>query len=305
MLVAAYSFDNGAVVDVTGRGHDGTLFNTPTFPAGRNGLGIEFDSASSEYAQVADHADFTLGSAWTIMCWVNPTTVPASELVCKQNQWWFSIDGGFNHGFYKSGGGTASVLGLTAVTTGTWQHAACRYDGMNLQVVRNGVQNNTSAVGAFTMIDNTNPVRMGTWEGSTEFLDGILDDIRIYNEYLSDAQITALMNTPVIPVIGYQRLIGPLLLSTSAATLYSVPTGRRATISHVRLVNNTSSPVDVTMSIGADAAGTRIWDSKTLEADRSLSVKGPFTMEAGEVFQAFAGTSSAVTITLLGRVYAI
>lgn len=105
--------------------------------------------------------------------------------------------------------------------------------------------------------------------------------------------------------LGYKRLSGPSLLGTSAATLYTVDSGTRATISHVRLVNNTSSPVDVTMSIGADAAGTRIWDSKTLEADRSLSVKGPFTMEAAEVFQAFAGTASAVTATILGRVYAL
>lgn len=193
-------------MDVTGRGHDGSLVNSPTFPEGHTRLGIEFDSASSESVTIPDDPDFTFVAAWTFMCWVNPTTVPASELVCKQDQWWFSIDGGFNHGFYKSTGGTASVMGLTPAATGTWQHVACRYDGTNLQVVLNGTQNNTSAVGAFEMIDNTNPVRMGTWEGSTEFLDGILDDVRIYNEYLNDAAITTLMDTPVTGnIMGWIR----------------------------------------------------------------------------------------------------
>lgn len=87
---------------------------------------------------------------------------------------------------------------------------------------------------------------------------------------------------------------------TIAATLYTVPTGCRAIIDHIRLVNNTSSPVDVTMSIGADAASTRIWDSKTLAADESKSVKGPFTLESEEIFQAFAGTADAVTISAHG-----
>lgn len=104
---------------------------------------------------------------------------------------------------------------------------------------------------------------------------------------------------------GYKRLYGPALLATSAATLFNVPPRCRSIIDHIRLVNNTSSAVDVTMSVGADAAGTRLWDSLTLAADASKSVRGPFTLEDAEVFQAFAGTSNAVTITVLGRQYCL
>ena len=172
-LVASYSFDSGAAADVTGRGHDGTLVNSPTFPTGHIGLGLQCVSASSQYVEVADHADFTLGTLWTVMCWVKPTTLPAAacELVCKKNQWWFSYD------------------------DTNWQHVAGRYDGSNLQVVRNGAQVNTATPGSFTMIDNTELVRMGSWDGVIEFLNGALDDVRVFNEYLTDAQITAQMAT--------------------------------------------------------------------------------------------------------------
>lgn len=207
-LVAAYSFDSGAVADVTGRGHDGTLFNAPTFPSGHTNLGLQCLSASNQFVEIADHADFTLGTAWTVMCWVNLYSVSAlgTEFVCKQNQWWFSCDNvNFYHGFYKSIGGTKSITSLTSSSTlvGAWNHLAGRYDGSLLSLVLNGVQNNVATPESFTMIDNGNPVRMGTWDGSgAELLNGVLDDVRIYNEWLSDAQITELLNTPVG---GYQQ----------------------------------------------------------------------------------------------------
>lgn len=200
-LVAAYSFDDGAVTDATGRGHSGTLFNTPTFPTGHTSLGIECDSAQSEYVEIDDHADFSLGSAWTMMAWVKPTTIAASpgmEIVSKQDQWWWSFDTtNWYHGVYKAGGGTSSINSVAAPVADVWTHVAGRYNGTNLQLVLNGVQNNSGGEAAVTMIDNANKVRMGSWEGTTEFLDGILDDVRLLDTYEDDASITAYMNTPV------------------------------------------------------------------------------------------------------------
>lgn len=200
-LVAAYSFDTGAVVDDSGRGHPGTLFNSPTFPAGHTSLGLKCLASSTQYVEVADHADFTFTSTWTVMCWVKPTSLVVGELVCKRNQWWFSMDtaGKVQHGFYFSGGGNAAgVQSTNAMTAGNWYHWAARFDGTQYDVVFNGVQDTglTDASGK-TMADTTDPVRMGSWDGASEFLDATIDDVRIYNEWLSDAQITSLMNTPV------------------------------------------------------------------------------------------------------------
>src|SRR5262249_32459923 len=120
-IVAAYSFDTAAVVDDSGNGHNGTLFNSPTFPVGHTGLGFNGVAASSQYAQMDDSDVYNFGSSWTVMAWVKPTTFPAAgcEIICKQNQWWFSFQdvgggtNGFFHGFYKSIGGTASIGTLT------------------------------------------------------------------------------------------------------------------------------------------------------------------------------------------------
>lgn len=199
-LVAEYSFDAGDAVDNSGHGHDGTLHNTPTFPAGNTGDGLGLAAASSQYVEVADSADFSFGLAWTVMYWINPTSFAAdASTVIKQNQWWFALlTGGFvSHGFYRSGGTVGPVFSNAAISSGVWSHIACRYNGADLQLVFDGVQDNTLNVGEFSMSDSAEAVRFGSWDGATEFLDAVLDDVRIFDEYLSDSQITTYMNTPV------------------------------------------------------------------------------------------------------------
>src|SRR5262245_13594700 len=110
-LVAAYSFDSGAIVDQTGRGHTGTNHSC-TFPDGHTSLGLKAVAASSQYVSVADHADFHFGTTWTIMCWVNLASLTTGELVAKPNQWWFSTTGTGTvlQGFYFAGGGSSSGM---------------------------------------------------------------------------------------------------------------------------------------------------------------------------------------------------
>jgi Concanavalin A-like lectin/glucanases superfamily len=201
-LIAAYSFDNSTVADVTGRGHNGSLFNSPSFVTGHTSLGLDFESSLSQYVTVPDHVDFNLGNVWTVMCWANFESFPAggSELVCKANQWWFSTTAAAHvqGGIYKAAGGTQNVIGTTVVGSGSWQHVAFRSNGTNLHIVLNGTQDGDSGdVSPYTMIDTTDLVRMGSWDGATEFLDGILDDVRIFDTYLDDTTVTSYMNTPV------------------------------------------------------------------------------------------------------------
>src|SRR5262249_38355056 len=118
------------------------------------------------------------------------------ELVCKQNQWWFSLwlSSGIRYqaGVYKAGGGTQSVIGNNNIPRDAWTHLAYRSTGTNLQMVANGGEDGDSGnVSPYTMDDSANPVRMGSWEGITELLDAAIDDVRIFDVSLTDAQILA------------------------------------------------------------------------------------------------------------------
>lgn len=215
--MAAYSFDASDATDDSGNGHNGSLILSPTFPTGHTNSGVGFDGTSGQYVEIADHADFTFTNAWTVMTWVKFNSLLNASIVPKQDQWWFGYDtttGKFTHGFYLSGGGTSSTLSDSAPNTGQWYHAAARYDGSTLDIVLDGTPASSPTLITNTMIDSANPVRFGSWNGSSEFLDGVVDDVRIFNSFLTTAEVTTYMNTPVAPAAGGTAELRPFPISS-------------------------------------------------------------------------------------------
>lgn len=99
-----------------------------------------------------------------------------------------------------------------------------------------------------------------------------------------------------------KRLAGPALVGDTPATKYTVPASTQTTITRINVDNPSGADVQFTLSIGADAAGTRLYSSVTIRAGGGLDVYGPFTMETGEIIQAWAGTPSVLNLTINGDV---
>ncbi len=103
------------------------------------------------------------------------------------------------------------------------------------------------------------------------------------------------------------RITGPAQLSGAAATKYTVPAGQRLTIRHIHAENPSGGPVGFTMSIGADAAGTRLYDAYSIPgaaAGVSNSILDQFcyyVLEAGEIVQAWASSAATLTLTIDGE----
>jgi len=103
-----------------------------------------------------------------------------------------------------------------------------------------------------------------------------------------------------------KRLSGPAQLSTAATTIYTVPAATKTVVRYIHVQNPSGSPVNFTMSIGTDAAGTRIYDAYSIPG-AAPGVTGSVldlwcyhVLEAAEVLQAFCGTSSTLVITVDG-----
>ncbi len=97
-----------------------------------------------------------------------------------------------------------------------------------------------------------------------------------------------------------KRLVGPSFLTTSAVTQYTVPASTRTVIQRIHISNASGAPVTFTMSIGADAAGARLYDGVSIAAGRTYDAYGPFTLEAAEIIQALASANSALVIEVTG-----
>ena len=96
-----------------------------------------------------------------------------------------------------------------------------------------------------------------------------------------------------------KRLAGPALLTGSAATIYTSAGG--SVIETITVSNPSGSAVDLTMSVGPDAAGVRIFDGFSIPADthRQFRVYQPLT--DGQTIQAFGSTTGVLNVTLNGQ----
>lgn len=98
-----------------------------------------------------------------------------------------------------------------------------------------------------------------------------------------------------------KRLVGPSQLTGSAATLYTVPAATKTVVRYIHIENPSASPVALTMSIGADAAGTRIYDALAIAANSAQDFFCYHVLEATEILQGWAGTAATLVITVDGE----
>jgi hypothetical protein len=215
-LVGWWKLDDGSgtsAADSSGTGNTGTLQNGPTWTtSGEIGGALTFASASTQYVSVTDAASLRPAN-WTVSTWVNLTSLPSSggqtKLVAKDDSnsysdYGLSIDNGdhcaglnwrlyFNH----SDGTTYAICYAATINTGTWYLATGTWDGTTLTIYVNGVSVATSTPGSTPSTGAGGDLEMGheyNISGSI-YLNGTLDDVRVYNRALAAAEVSTLNNT--------------------------------------------------------------------------------------------------------------
>lgn len=97
-----------------------------------------------------------------------------------------------------------------------------------------------------------------------------------------------------------KRFHGPAQVSNAAATKLTVPASTRDIVRHIHVQNPSGAAVTFTLSIGADAAATRLFDAFSLGAGGILDHHCYYPLEAAEVIQALAGTNNVLVLTISG-----
>lgn len=93
------------------------------------------------------------------------------------------------------------------------------------------------------------------------------------------------------------RIIGPAQLTGAAATLYTTPASTITVLRHIHVSNPSGVAIGLTMSIGADAAGTRLFDGFSIPAGSEQDFFFYIPLAAAEIVQGFASTASVLVIT--------
>ena len=198
-LVGWWPF-NGNANDESGNGNNGTIYGA-TLISDRNGsINSAYDFNAN--AQIVCPQNNIPNQIFSLSVWINPDNYFANmEYVClgsSASTTWGAVASNNNLCISYGAGcsGTAGgILNNTSINTGNWTHLVYVSSGIggNTQIYKNGVligqvQNSTSIGGC-----SSQNLYFGVDIFSiSEFIDGKLDDIGIWNRALTDLEIATL-----------------------------------------------------------------------------------------------------------------
>ncbi len=188
-----------AAADVRGV-NAGTFVNAPTLGAASllasdtTNKALTLDG-TNDHVRVANSNSLRVAAPLTLEAWIKPTTVPASgsyaSVMTKRESYSLQFNGPrLELTIMQNGTRRRAQAPVGAVVAGQTYHVAGTYDGTTMRLYLNGVQVATTALtGAVTQ--NTNTLTIGSWDGSSEFLRGSIDEVAVYGTALSAARIAA------------------------------------------------------------------------------------------------------------------
>lgn len=212
---ASYDPVNNRTLDQSGNGHvaqlgDGSTVST--FPTKNLACkGHYFDSANSQYIQVASHPSFSFGNGTTnnpfsISFLMRLNTEGIFRSICKRgsgsDQEWQLTIAGSNQIYMNCFDDGSNYIGRTATLNvlrlqGKWAHVVGTYNGgttnSDIAIYVNQIQRDTanSTVGTYVAMSATNqPIEIGKY--LTGYADGDLANIRLFNLCLSPVQVSNL-----------------------------------------------------------------------------------------------------------------
>lgn len=167
---------------------------------GGPGNALDFDGVD-DFVDLA-LIDLSSGDAMTIEAWVKPNDITTNTFyhINRQELDWLLAfqDNGTILSFGLEANSSYSELdvSITAAdyTDGNWHHIAAVYDGTNKHLYSDGMLIGTEAKTGnieFSSTSNT----LGSFAGVSQFFDGEMDEVRIWNEARTQEEILDNMNT--------------------------------------------------------------------------------------------------------------
>jgi len=209
VLKAWLKFDETSgtsAADSTGNGWTGTLVNGATWVTGTSNNAVNL-SGSSQYLRLPFGIVSSLND-FTICAWVKPASLDtwarifdfgsgsATNMFLTTKE---SANGKPRFGIKISNSAEQQIDAGSALTTGTWVHIAVTLSGSTGTLYINGAVSGTNTAMSFkpSGMGSTTQNYLGKSQYSDPYLNGAIDDFRIYTRALSAGEISLLAAGPL------------------------------------------------------------------------------------------------------------
>ena len=199
-----YKFEDN-INDVTGRNNGGS--SNVTYTTGKFNKAASFNGTTS-YAYSSSTFSGINSSQFSVSCWVKFDTIGTNENIIMGRYTYTNSDQQFIirlssssqwqlSKYFGNGGGEGLTTTETA-STNTWYHVVSVYDNTKMSIYVDGVLLKTQVGTGVANASPTSKLHIGGYEAMPTNdpgrMDGLIDQIRIYNGVLGQAQVTELYN---------------------------------------------------------------------------------------------------------------
>lgn len=204
-IISYYKLDENAVntfvLDSTGRNNGTASTNTNNLfnSSGKINSAFDFTRANSEYINVGN--SFTFSNEVTLNAWINQRSSTGNhDIISKYDG---SADGFIIYTttdddivfvYFISGVVKQVVWNYgSAIESAGWLHLVGTFDGIDGKLYVNGVLRTTvNSPGTLTI--SSDNINIGRRILSANYVDGLVDEVGIWNESLNQSEVTQLYN---------------------------------------------------------------------------------------------------------------